>query len=56
MGADTTSPAAAGWNVVTTRRVPAARNVGFPDVPLRDDRYERASEFADVACALWTPP
>ncbi|GAA4396365.1 NtaA/DmoA family FMN-dependent monooxygenase [Tsukamurella soli] len=43
----------AAWNVVTTRGAPAARNFGLPDVPLRDDRYERASEFVDVARALW---
>lgn len=43
----------AGWNVVTTRGVPAARNFGLPDVPLRDDRYDRASEFVDVVRALW---
>ncbi|GAA0918842.1 NtaA/DmoA family FMN-dependent monooxygenase [Pseudonocardia zijingensis] len=44
----------AAWNVVTTRGVPAARNFGLPDVPLRDDRYERASEFVDVVRALWS--
>ena len=42
-----------GWNVVTTRGAPAARNFGLPDVPLRDDRYERAEEFVDVVRALW---
>ncbi|MFF0145191.1 FMN-dependent oxidoreductase (nitrilotriacetate monooxygenase family) [Amycolatopsis sulphurea] len=43
----------AGWNIVTTRGATAARNFGLPDVPLRDDRYDRASEFVDVARALW---
>lgn len=43
----------AAWNVVTTRGVPAARNFGMPDIPLRDDRYDRASEFVDVVRALW---
>lgn len=43
----------AAWNVVTTRGVPAARNFGMPDIPLRDDRYERANEFVDVVRALW---
>ncbi|MFE0018562.1 NtaA/DmoA family FMN-dependent monooxygenase [Mesorhizobium sp. NPDC059054] len=43
----------AAWNVVTTRGVPAARNFGMPDIPFRDDRYERASEFVDVVRALW---
>lgn len=43
----------AAWNVVTTRGVPAARNFGMPDIPFRDDRYERANEFVDVVRALW---
>lgn len=43
----------AGWNVVTTRGAAAARNFGLPEVPLRDDRYERAGEFVDVVRALW---
>ncbi|CAN7307167.1 NtaA/DmoA family FMN-dependent monooxygenase [Rhizobium sp. LjRoot30] len=43
----------AAWNVVTTRGVSAARNFGMPDIPLRDDRYERANEFVDVVRALW---
>ncbi|SIR69303.1 LLM class flavin-dependent oxidoreductase [Williamsia sterculiae] len=43
----------AAWNVVTTRGAAAARNFGLPDVPLRDDRYERAADFVDVALALW---
>ncbi|MFT4042632.1 MAG: NtaA/DmoA family FMN-dependent monooxygenase [Gordonia sp. (in: high G+C Gram-positive bacteria)] len=43
----------AGWNVVTTRGVNAARNFGLPDVPFRDDRYERAAEFVDLVRALW---
>ncbi|WAL68811.1 NtaA/DmoA family FMN-dependent monooxygenase [Amycolatopsis cynarae] len=43
----------AGWNIVTTRGAAAARNFGLPDVPPRDDRYDRASEFVDVVRALW---
>ncbi|MBD9625001.1 NtaA/DmoA family FMN-dependent monooxygenase [Ensifer sp. ENS06] len=43
----------AAWNVVTTRGVSAARNFGMPDIPLRDDRYERANEFVDAVRALW---
>lgn len=43
----------AAWNVVTTRGVTAARNFGLPDIPVRDDRYDRASEFVDVVRALW---
>lgn len=41
------------WNIVTTRGAGPARNFGLPDVPFRDDRYERASEFVDVVTALW---
>lgn len=43
----------AAWNVVTTRGVQAARNFGISDIPVRDDRYERAGEFVDVVRALW---
>lgn len=50
---DVLSGGRAAWNIVTTRGVPAARNFGVPDVPLRDDRYERAAEFVDVVRALW---
>ncbi|MEV8517330.1 NtaA/DmoA family FMN-dependent monooxygenase [Dactylosporangium sp. NPDC051484] len=50
---DTLSGGRAGWNIVTTRGAQAARNFGLADVPLRDDRYERAAEFVDVVTALW---
>ena len=50
---DHVSGGRAAWNIVTTRGAAAARNFGLPDVPLRDDRYERASEFVDVVLALW---
>lgn len=43
----------AAWNVVTTRGAAAARNFGMPEVPLREDRYERAAEFVAVVTALW---
>ncbi|MER9934231.1 NtaA/DmoA family FMN-dependent monooxygenase [Mesorhizobium sp. M0088] len=43
----------AAWNLVTTRGAAAARNFGMPEIPFRDDRYERASEFVDVVRALW---
>ena len=44
----------AAWNVVTTRGAAPARNFGLADVPARDDRYERASEFVDAVRALWS--
>jgi FMN-dependent oxidoreductase (nitrilotriacetate monooxygenase family) len=50
---DHVSGGRAAWNIVTTRGAAAARNFGLPDVPLRDDRYERASEFVDVVLKLW---
>ena len=50
---DYLSQGRAAWNIVTTRGPAAARNFGQPDVPPRDDRYERAGEFVDVVRALW---
>lgn len=50
---DVLSGGRAGWNVVTTRGAAAAANFGLPDVPLRDDRYERAGEFVELVLALW---
>ena len=41
------------WNIVTSRGTAPARNFGLPDVPLRDDRYERAIEFVKVVRDLW---
>lgn len=42
----------AGWNIVTSGYVDEALN--FVDSrPAHDDRYARATEFTDVACALW---
>ncbi|GIH62827.1 NtaA/DmoA family FMN-dependent monooxygenase [Microbispora siamensis] len=43
----------AGWNIVTTRDASAARNFGLPEIPARDDRYDRAAEFVDLVLALW---
>jgi FMN-dependent oxidoreductase (nitrilotriacetate monooxygenase family) len=43
----------AGWNVVTTAGVDAARNFNLDDLPAHRDRYERAAEFIDVARKLW---
>ncbi|GAC70484.1 NtaA/DmoA family FMN-dependent monooxygenase [Gordonia soli] len=50
---DHASGGRAAWNIVTTRGAAPARNFGLPDVPVRDDRYERAAEFVDVVRALW---
>lgn len=43
----------AGWNIVTTRDASAARNFGLPEIPARDDRYDRAAEFVELVLALW---
>ncbi|MBB2914568.1 FMN-dependent oxidoreductase (nitrilotriacetate monooxygenase family) [Streptosporangium becharense] len=50
---DHVSGGRAGWNIVTTRNSPAAQNFGLPDIPERDDRYDRAAEFVDVVLGLW---
>ncbi|HEY6740664.1 MAG TPA: LLM class flavin-dependent oxidoreductase [Actinopolymorphaceae bacterium] len=42
-----------GWNIVTTASVEAARNFGLSDLPNHKDRYERATEFIEVAQKLW---
>ncbi|TMR07349.1 LLM class flavin-dependent oxidoreductase [Actinomadura soli] len=43
----------AGWNIVTTATLDAARNFGLDELPAHRDRYERAAEFVDVARRLW---
>ncbi|WP_318241348.1 LLM class flavin-dependent oxidoreductase [Cellulomonas avistercoris] len=43
----------AGWNIVTTAHLEAARNFGRDDLPSHRSRYERAAEFIDVALKLW---
>ena len=50
---DHVSSGRAGWNIVTTRSAGAARNFGSSTIDDSSDRYERASEFVDVALALW---
>lgn len=43
----------AGWNVVTSMWDAEARNHGYRAMPPKDERYERAREFVEVARALW---
>jgi FMN-dependent oxidoreductase (nitrilotriacetate monooxygenase family) len=43
----------AGWNVVTTAGVDAARNFNLDELPAHRVRYERAAEFVEVALKLW---
>jgi FMN-dependent oxidoreductase (nitrilotriacetate monooxygenase family) len=50
---DHVSRGRAGWNVVTTATLDAARNFGRDELPSHAERYERAAEFIDVAFKLW---
>jgi FMN-dependent oxidoreductase (nitrilotriacetate monooxygenase family) len=43
----------AGWNIVTTATVDAARNFNLEALPGHAARYERAEEFVQVAKKLW---
>jgi len=43
----------AGWNIVTTATLEAARNFGLDDLPEHGARYARADEFIQVAQKLW---
>nr|WP_078871946.1 LLM class flavin-dependent oxidoreductase [Streptomyces sp. NRRL S-337] len=43
----------AGWNIVTTATLHAARNFGLDDLPQHQDRYARADEFVEVSRKLW---
>jgi FMN-dependent oxidoreductase (nitrilotriacetate monooxygenase family) len=50
---DHVSGGRAGWNIVTTATLEAARNFGLDELPAHADRYRRADEFVDVAVKLW---
>jgi len=43
----------AGWNIVTTGGLDAARNFNRDTLPPHRERYERAAEFLDVSLKLW---
>jgi FMN-dependent oxidoreductase (nitrilotriacetate monooxygenase family) len=43
----------AGWNVVTTAGIDAARNFNRAELPAHRERYQRAAEFLEVAIKLW---
>jgi len=43
----------AGWNIVTTWALDAARNYGLEEHPCYASRYERANEFTEVVSKLW---
>jgi FMN-dependent oxidoreductase (nitrilotriacetate monooxygenase family) len=43
----------AGWNIVTSAGQDEARNFGLPGRPDHEARYARATEFVQLAQALW---
>ena len=43
----------AGWNIVTTAGLDAAKNFNLTELPAHADRYARAAEFVDVCLKLW---
>lgn len=43
----------AGWNIVTTAGLDAARNFNLDQLPLHHHRYARAAEFVEVSLKLW---
>jgi alkanesulfonate monooxygenase len=50
---DHLSAGRAGWNLVTTSNPGDALNFSHAEHVGRDDRYERANEFAEVVKGLW---
>jgi N-acetyl-S-(2-succino)cysteine monooxygenase len=50
---DHISKGRAGWNLVTTSNPGDALNFSHEEHVARDDRYERAAEFAGVVKGLW---
>jgi FMN-dependent oxidoreductase (nitrilotriacetate monooxygenase family) len=50
---DHLSAGRAAWNIVTSFQQAEASNFGLTEQLSRDERYDRADEFLDVACKLW---
>lgn len=50
---DHLSAGRAAWNIVTSFQQAEAANFGLTDQLSREERYERAEEFVQVACKLW---
>lgn len=50
---DHVSNGRAGWNIVTTATLEAARNFGLSELPDHASRYARADEFVQVTQKLW---
>ena len=41
------------WNIVTSFQQAEAANFGRDDQLSREERYDRADEFVEIACRLW---
>ena len=50
---DIISNGRAGWNIVTTAGIEAARNFNLTELPSHAERYARSAEFVDVSLKLW---
>ena len=50
---DHVSRGRAGWNIVTTAGLDAAKNFNLTELPAHAERYARAAEFVDVCLKLW---
>lgn len=50
---DHLSAGRSAWNIVTSFQQAEAANFGLTDQLSRDERYDRAEEFVEVACKLW---
>ena len=50
---DIISGGRAGWNIVTTAGIEAARNFNLEELPSHAERYARSAEFVDVSLKLW---
>jgi FMN-dependent oxidoreductase (nitrilotriacetate monooxygenase family) len=50
---DIISGGRAGWNIVTTAGIEAARNFNLEELPSHAERYARSTEFVDVSLKLW---
>jgi len=50
---DHVSRGRAGWNIVTTAGLDAAKNFNLTELPAHAERYARASEFVGVCLKLW---
>jgi FMN-dependent oxidoreductase (nitrilotriacetate monooxygenase family) len=50
---DIISKGRAGWNIVTTAGIEAAKNFNLDQLPSHAERYARGAEFVDVSLKLW---